>query len=260
MMDFNERVIPGVSSNFMYKEALSRYEFAVEKIKRDSIVLDLGCGTGYGTQYLAKYVKKITGIDVDREAIKFARKNYPHKNLEYKVADISSLNGTGKYDVIVSFEVIEHLKNPKSFISKAHKMLKKGGTLIISTPNAEVVSPKGGVASPYHEKEFDYMELKSMLREKFTNVEIFGQNKSKKAKESWKDFLKSQEKREELVKSDLFSLRKIIPKNVKEFLWKYVGNIFGRKTQENVETSDFPISKKSVRLSFYFIAICQKSR
>lgn len=261
MMDFNERVIPGVSSNFMLKEALSRYEFAAKFIKKDYFILDLGCGTGYGTHYLAKMAKKTVGVDINPEAIRFARKNYLHKNLKYKIADINSIKESGKYDLIVSFEVIEHLKNPASFVSGVYRMLKKEGIFILSTPNAEVVSPNGGVASPYHEKEFKYQELSLLLRKKFKDdVEILGQKKSAKADESWKDFLKSQDKRQKLVQSDRLSIRKLIPRSLKEFLWKYAGNFFGRRTQENVETSDFPIDKKSVRLSYYFIAICRKSR
>lgn len=257
-MDFNERVIPGVSSNFMFQEALARYEFAKKYLKPDSKVLDLGSGTGYGSKVLTQKNCSVLGIDINSEAISFAKKRYSDKNINFQKGDITKLRFKNRFDAVVSFEVIEHLANPLKYLDGINKALKTGGTFILSTPNASVISPKGGVSSPYHVKEFDHAELKSLLTKKFKKVEIFGQTKSKKAKEAWKDFMKSQEAREGIARNDKLGIRKFIPKELKEKFWKYFGSFFGRKTQEELETKDFPIGSESVRLAYYFVAVCRK--
>jgi SAM-dependent methyltransferase len=257
-MDFNERVIPGVSSNFMFKEALARYEFAKKYIKSDMCILDLGSGTGYGTSVLGADGVRVLGIDINSEAVNFSNKHYASSNVEFKKGDILSKLPKDEYDLVTSFEVIEHLKNPVLFLKNINSSLKKNGVFIMSTPNASIISPTGGVGSPYHTKEFDYDELNKMLRKNFREVTIFGQFKSKKAISAWSDFLKSQKVRESSVKRDLLGIRKFIPKELKEFIWKYLGNFYGRKTQETLDTKDFPIHAESVKLAFYFVAVCVK--
>lgn len=259
MMDFNERVIPGVSSNFMYKEAIARYFFASKFIKPGMKVLDLGCGTGYGAKILAQNGAKVLAIDRDKEALAFASKHFKDKNIKFIKGNVILSHGKN-YNVVVSFEVIEHLKNPSVFLLNIKRSLVPGGVFIVSTPNAKISSPNGGVASSYHEKEYRYSEFSEMLKQKFDKVEIFGQTKSRMAKKSWQDFLKSQNVREGIVNRDLFGIRKLIPKSAKEKVWKYFGNFVGRRAQEVLDERDFPISKKIVSMSDYFIAVCQKSQ
>lgn len=258
MMDFNERVIPGVSSNFMFKEALARYEFAKKYVKSGMNVLDLGSGTGYGTSVLGVDGVNVFGIDINAEAVDFSNNHYANRNVNFKKGNILTKLPIQKYEVIVSFETIEHLKKPDLFLKNISSSLRKNGLLIMSTPNAPIISPNGGVGSPYHTKEFNYDELNKILKKNFGKVKIFGQFKSNKALLAWEDFLKSQIARESVVKSDPLGLRKFIPREIKEFAWKYLGNFFGRKTQEILETKDFPIHAESVKLAFYFVAVCTK--
>ena len=127
--------------------------------------------------------------------------------------------------------------------------------MILSTPNINFHHP---TKSPYHFKEYDYDELLEILVNNFKKVTIFGQNKTIKAKEALADFMKSQKVRQGLVDKDIFRIRKLFPKSFKEKIWQYTGNLVGRSTQEQLKIEDFPISRKGVEKSEYFIAICQK--
>ncbi len=68
----------------------------------------------------------------------------------------------------------------------------------------------------------------------------------------------SQNKRQSFVDNDKFNLRKLFPRSSKEWLWKYLGSFFGRKTQDEITAKDFLITKSNVTTSEYFIAVCQK--
>ncbi len=258
MMDFNERVIPGVSANFLYKEALARYVFVLKLLKKNYKVLDLGCGTGYGTSLLAAKAKLVVGVDISREAIDFCNKKYQGWNIKFKIGDIQKLNYPDKYfDIICSFEVIEHLKNHTTFLDETRRVMKPSGSFVMSTPNKIVHSPDGKIQSKYHFREYTYNDLEKLLFKKFKNVNILGQSKSSFAKASLISFMNSQNTRQRLVDKDVFNLRKLVSKATKEKIWKIVGNFLGRKDQDLLKLSDFPITSKNVANCEYFVAICR---
>ena len=68
----------------------------------------------------------------------------------------------------------------------------------------------------------------------------------------------SQEVRERFVKGDILRIREIIPKDIKEKVWKYLGSLFGRKDQESLETRDFPIKSGGFSKAEYFVVVCKK--
>ena len=83
-------------------------------------IIDAACGTGYGSNLLAKKAKSVLGIDYSKEAILFAKANYQSKNITFKVDNILNFNFKKKYDAIITLETLEHLSR-----SQAIKWLKK---------------------------------------------------------------------------------------------------------------------------------------
>ena len=169
-----ERIIPELVPKEMYEEHMDRYRFAEDYVKGKT-VLDVGCGVGYGTYHLSKYAKRIIGVDKSEEAIKYAKEHYKAENLSFIVGNCTHLPilDSESFDVIVSFEVIEHVRNYIAYLSEVSRLLRKDGVFICSTPDKN----RFAVKDPYHIKEFTFEEFKETLRKFFSQVLIFYQEK-----------------------------------------------------------------------------------
>lgn len=155
----------------LYADYLKRYSFAA-KFAKDKNVLDIACGDGFGTYLLSKKAKSVVGVDIDSNTVNLAKAKYGsnNKNLSYAASDAVKFlsENKDKFDVIVSFETIEHLSEYKKFCELAYKALKKEGLFIVSTPNKELsVFFAGETFNPYHIHEFYLEELNQMLEKIF---------------------------------------------------------------------------------------------
>ena len=105
-------------------------------------ILDLGCGGGLTSEGLSKIGADVTGIDFVKENINVAKIHAQKNNLKinYKTLDFENEKISSKFDIIVIFEVLEHLSDWKSFIKKIKSNLKLNGILIISTINKNLIS------------------------------------------------------------------------------------------------------------------------
>jgi ubiquinone/menaquinone biosynthesis C-methylase UbiE len=168
---------PVESSGRWWGEHIHRYNEALLLINSNDIVLDIACGTGFGTDIIAaKTNGKVIGGDIAKEAIDECNGRWNRSNLEFKVLDGTKLAFPDNYfDKIVSFETIEHTGQYKEMAAEFARVLKPGGLLILSTPNREVSSPDGVIVNPYHIQEFTVEELKQVLQQAFPHVELSGQ-------------------------------------------------------------------------------------
>ncbi len=153
-----------------FEDYQARYQFA-SKFAKNKKILDIACGEGYGSHLLAKKAKQVIGVDYEAAAINTAEHNYKaHKNTKFVCADGLAYLGNTKdrFDLIVSFETIEHIKNYKKFLKGLQECLKPGGTLILSTPNKKLTDLYfGGVYNPFHTQEFYTNELTKLAEEVF---------------------------------------------------------------------------------------------
>lgn len=151
---------------------LARYEFLDSFLKETDIVLDVPCGSGYGTNIISRKVKRVIGIDISKEAIRHAEEFFQLKNIDFIVDNMENLkNGllkNIKFDVIVSFEGIEHIEKQDLFLNFISEKLKKNGCLIISTPR----KPHG---SPFHKVEHTLESFEKLLSKRFIIEKMFGQ-------------------------------------------------------------------------------------
>lgn len=182
-----ERIEPfTVEWEAFYSNHIHRYKFALDEIKKSqegALILDAACGVGYGAFYLNENCNcKIVGIDINEKALSIATKNFSSKGITYLKDDCTYLQmakGYAPFDYVVSFETLEHLKEPEIFLDNIFNLLKKEGTLILSTPNANLGNGKKNPVWSYHEKEYTAEELTKLLTSiGFNKIELFGQKYS----------------------------------------------------------------------------------
>ncbi len=125
--------------SIMYKQELNYLKSVVENFNNIKNVLDVGCGGGFFLDLFKKYNKKTYGVEVGDDSYLIAKKK--HK-MYYGNFD-NNLNLKKKFDLIIMRGVVEHVENPKKYILKAQKILKKDGYIFISaTPDLSCISAK----------------------------------------------------------------------------------------------------------------------
>ena len=150
----------------VHAEHLARYLVAAE-LAPERRVLDAACGEGYGTALLAAAgARSAIGVDLDESTIVHARGRHPGP--EFVQADVRQLPFEDRaFDLIVSFETIEHVRDPDAVLDELQRVLADDGLLIVSTPNKHQYL----VDNEFHEREFAHEEFVALLEARFASVE-----------------------------------------------------------------------------------------
>ena len=156
-------------------EHAARYRFALDYVA-DKRVLDIACGTGYGIGIMQDKASAVVGVDLDNEALQSARAECAGSSLAIRADGLSLPFADGIFDVVTSFETLEHLTERPAFLAELYRVLLRGGRLILSTPNAIFTQPVNGIPSnPYHVHEYEPAELRSELARYFEIESYLGQ-------------------------------------------------------------------------------------
>ncbi len=173
-----ERVIPGQVDIDLLNEHMARYTFAA-RLAHGKRVLDAGCGAGYGASELARVAESVIGMDCSADAIDFAREHYRSANLLFEQGSCTVLpHSAGCFDLVVAFEVIEHLEDWRNFLCESRRVLADNGQFIVSTPNKLYYTESRGEdgANPFHVHEFTFDEFREELKSVFPHVTMFLEN------------------------------------------------------------------------------------
>ncbi len=170
-----ERTVPGLDvENYWFRRHEVVYQQLAQRcMGRD--VLEAGCGEGYGADLIAGVANRVTAVDYDDATVAHVRARYPrvrvvHGNLaELPLPDES-------VDVVVNFQVIEHLWDQPQFVRECARVLRPSGVLMVSTPNRITFSPgRDTPINPFHTRELNAAELTELLRDAgFASVTMSG--------------------------------------------------------------------------------------
>ncbi|MCU4121268.1 methyltransferase domain-containing protein [Variovorax sp. N23] len=170
-----ERYVPGTWSKIAEYEHLPRYALA-KRFVQDKAVLDFGCGTGYGSAVLAGAGGRVLGLDIDAEAIAWARSTHTGSGAQFHCCDdLGATLPSASFDVVTCFEMIEHvdLQTQHRAIEQIARLLRDDGVFVISTPNPEITGMYG--ANPYHLREMTREEFAELLGPHFQHLHIVEQ-------------------------------------------------------------------------------------
>lgn len=169
-----ERCVPDAMNpgDRVLYEHVARYAWAAKLLSgAPRRVLDAPCGAGYGTQLLAKAGHQAVGLDVDANAVAYARERYPHERARYRVADLTGPGLGGPFQAVVCFEGIEHVADQPTAAANLCKALTPGGLLLVSAPRAG--SP--GAGSPFHVAEPQLGGFVELFAPHLQTVRLVGQ-------------------------------------------------------------------------------------
>lgn len=158
-----------ISDNYVYQRSVLAY---VEAGKRVSgRVLEIGTGSGYGIEILSQNADYFLTIDKFESEVG-SRESKARENVEFRQMNVPPLAGLedNSFDFVVSFQVIEHIKNDKKFVEEIHRVLKPGGKFIVTTPNKDMSITR----NPWHIREYKIQELVNLLKNPFAKVEAMG--------------------------------------------------------------------------------------
>ncbi len=190
------------SDNPIHQRLFKAYVAAESYIAGD--VLEVGCGEGRGVEVLISKAGTFTAVDKIKSVIDNLRKKYP--SATFRSMNIPPLEGLQDdcYDLVVSFQVIEHIDDDRLFLQEIHRVLKPGGTALITTPNRRLSLTR----NPWHVREYLPEELRSLAAGIFQSVEMRGITGNEKVMAYYKENKKSVER---ITRWDIFDLQHKIP-------------------------------------------------
>jgi SAM-dependent methyltransferase len=171
--------LSSAGSYLIYLFHIAAYEFAAGRLPAQSRVLDYGCGTGYGSFHLAESACDVVGVDVSEAAVSYAAGRYHSPDLAFEairpVEEQRLPFDDECFDVVVSFQVIEHVPSVDAYLAEAARVLRPGGTFICATPDRETrLFGRQRPWNRWHLEEFDQQGLADAVGRHLDVDEVMG--------------------------------------------------------------------------------------
>lgn len=246
---------PGWGEGFDYDYArhLAAYNHALGMVA-GLRVLDAGCGEGFGTQLLAASAREVVGIDYSADAIAECRRLWcgPHRpNLRFEHVDVLRQGGFAeRFDLVLSFQVLEHIRDSSGFLAALAARLDAQGMLVLTTPNRLRTASE----NPYHVREYTDGELRRELERVFSRVAIHGIHGNDKV-----ETFETQRARavRRILRLDPLGVRNLLPRSVVEFAFAKLARVVRRSARGEVAIvpEDFLVRDDTER-ALDLLAVC----
>lgn len=246
-----ERVSREASDNFVFQRSVLAYHYAAEIISGD--VLEIGTGIGYGVEILAPKCKRFITVD------KFLDPSVPQvENVEQHQMVVPPIGfESGSFDFVVSFQVIEHIKDDTQFVREVARVLRPGGKFIVSTPNA----PMSLTRNPWHIREYTAEELQNLLSISFSTITPAGVVGNQKIMEYYE---KNRQGVERITRFDILDLQHRLPRQLLQIPYDILNRINRRRLLKkntelttSIEMTDYSVSSATDQ-SFDLLFVAEK--
>jgi SAM-dependent methyltransferase len=167
-----ERTVPGVAEeNYWFRRHEAAYR-ALARYCAGAVVLEAGCGEGYGADLLAQDAAAVVGLDYDELTAQHVAAAYP--SVQAVRGNLAGLPiRSGSVDVVANLQVIEHLWDQEGFLAECVRVLRPGGRLLVTTPNRITFSPgRDTPLNPFHTRELAPAELAELVLEAGLELEL----------------------------------------------------------------------------------------
>ena len=190
------------SDNPIHQRLFKAYVVAEEYLQGD--VLEVGCGEGRGIDLLLKKARTFTAVDKIKPVIEKLQEKYRQgRFLSMNIPPLSGLSDNS-YDVVVSFQVIEHIQDDSLFLKEIHRVMKPGGIALLTTPNRR----QSLTRNPWHIREYLPEELEQLAGRFFNKVEMKGITGNNKVMTYYEENRKSVRR---FTRWDIFDLQHKVP-------------------------------------------------
>jgi 2-polyprenyl-3-methyl-5-hydroxy-6-metoxy-1,4-benzoquinol methylase len=213
------------SDNPIHQRLFKAYIIAKDYVQGE--VLEVGCGEGRGIPLLLEHARSFTAVDKIKPVIDDLQKKYPTgRFISMNIPPLSGL-ADNAYDFIVTFQVIEHIQDDSLFLKEIHRVLKPGGTALITTPNRKMSLTR----NPWHIREYLPNELKQLGEKIFSHVEMKGITGNEKVMTYYEQNKKSVER---FTRWDILKLQYRLPASILRIPYE----ILNRWNRNKLQSSD----------------------
>lgn len=266
----SERLLPECAmcsqeAYLVYLRHLFAYSATSQFFSARGCLLDVGCGEGYGAQFLARQGYAVIGIDIDPHVIAHASHKYGAEQCEFRVTTGTAFPFADEYfDGVVSFQVIEHVQDERTFLKEIVRVLKHEGTCVLTTPNKLYrVRPNRAPWNRFHLREYTPEEFGQLLTRVFEDVQVWGIRGTNEIQAIEHARVK---RIQNLVDIDRLHLRRLLPPALETRLVTWVKKLMQTPSRALTDQDflnkygihDYTIMTEHVDESLDLIAVCRK--
>lgn len=258
-----ERAAKRRSDYLILLRCVYAYHLAAKFIDATDRILEIGSGDGYGAFHLATVAKSVIACDMDSDVLQESRRRYSAPQLQFLASDAVALPFPSEtFDVVVAFQVIEHITGDQEFLYEVNRVLKRGGRFILTTPNRELrLKPGQTPFNPHHVREYSSEQLQTKLRSVFPQAEVCGVRANaeveaiERARVNW---------HRRLAAFDPFNLRLYVPVALKNALLNVLRGLFASERAPSLDQSSrddlslFSCTSNDLHDAMDLFAVCRR--